>query len=80
MPEFKIAANLKPLFTLFQVNGVNIQGFANQDVVEILRNAGQVLHLTLVRRKTSSSAPVLEQPSDRGNGFPCPSPHHVVWI
>ncbi|ELK06212.1 InaD-like protein [Pteropus alecto] len=48
------------------VNGVNIQGFANQDVVEVLRNAGQVLHLTLVRRKTSSSASVLEQPSDRG--------------
>lgn len=75
-----MAANLKPLFNLFQVNGVNIQGFANQDVVEVLQNAGQVLHLTLVRRKTSSSASVLEQPSDRGNGFPCPSSHYVVWI
>ncbi|XP_062959711.1 inaD-like protein isoform X2 [Cynocephalus volans] len=47
------------------VDGVNIQGFANQDVVEVLRNAGQVVRLTLVRRKTPLSAP-LEQPSDRG--------------
>ncbi|XP_077005576.1 inaD-like protein isoform X2 [Tamandua tetradactyla] len=46
------------------VNGVNIQGFANQDVVEVLRNAGQVVHLTLVRRKTLSAE--LEWVSDRG--------------
>uniref|UniRef100_A0A2K5BUW0 PATJ crumbs cell polarity complex component n=1 Tax=Aotus nancymaae TaxID=37293 RepID=A0A2K5BUW0_AOTNA len=49
------------------VDGVNIQGFANQDVVEVLRNAGQVVHLTLVRRKTSSSTSPLEPPSDRGS-------------
>ncbi|KAB0363421.1 hypothetical protein FD754_007577 [Muntiacus muntjak] len=48
------------------VDGVNIQGFANQDVVEVLRNAGQVVHLTLVRRKTSLSASLCEGPSDRG--------------
>ncbi|XP_012494786.1 PREDICTED: inaD-like protein [Propithecus coquereli] len=48
------------------VDGVNIQGMANQDVVEILRKAGQVVRLTLVRRKTPSSAFPLEQPSDRG--------------
>ncbi|KAI4580067.1 hypothetical protein MJT46_001435 [Ovis ammon polii x Ovis aries] len=48
------------------VDGVNIQGFANQDVVEVLRNAGQVVHLTLVRRKTSLSASLHEGPSDRG--------------
>nr|XP_055218160.1 inaD-like protein isoform X3 [Gorilla gorilla gorilla] len=48
------------------VDGVNIQGFANHDVVEVLRNAGQVVHLTLVRRKTSSSTSPLEPPSDRG--------------
>ncbi|XP_046501324.1 inaD-like protein isoform X1 [Equus quagga] len=48
------------------VDGVNIQGFANQDVVEVLRNAGQVVRLTLARRKTSSSASPLELPSDRG--------------
>uniref|UniRef100_H0WLW5 InaD-like protein n=1 Tax=Otolemur garnettii TaxID=30611 RepID=H0WLW5_OTOGA len=47
------------------VDGVNIQGMANQDVVEVLRNAGQVVHLTLVRRRTSSSASPLERPPDR---------------
>lgn len=66
---------------------MNIQGFANQDVVEVLRNAGQVVHLTLVRRKTSSppsplveKPPLVEQPSDTGKGFHCPSPHFVVWV
>lgn len=49
------------------VDGVNIQGFANQDVVEVLRNAGQVVHLTLVRRKTSLSASPFEHSSSRGN-------------
>uniref|UniRef100_A0A8C0XWL5 PDZ domain-containing protein n=1 Tax=Castor canadensis TaxID=51338 RepID=A0A8C0XWL5_CASCN len=43
------------------VDGVNIEGFANQDVVEVLRSAGQVVHLTLVRRKTSSSVSLLER-------------------
>ncbi|XP_040834380.1 inaD-like protein [Ochotona curzoniae] len=52
---------------IIAVNGVNIQGFANQDVVEVLRHAGQVVHLTLARRKTSSSTYPLELPSDRGN-------------
>ncbi|XP_052032768.1 inaD-like protein isoform X1 [Apodemus sylvaticus] len=47
------------------VDGVNIQGFANQDVVEVLRNAGQVVQLTLVRRKTSLPASPFEQSSSR---------------
>ncbi|XP_016061383.1 PREDICTED: inaD-like protein, partial [Miniopterus natalensis] len=63
------------------VDGVNIQGFANQDVVEVLRNAGQVVHLTLVRRKTSSPAspvveqpPLVEQPSDTETVVEPPKP------
>ncbi|KAL4699697.1 hypothetical protein H8957_000451 [Semnopithecus entellus] len=55
------------------VDGVNIQGFANQDVVEVLRNAGQVVHLTLVRRKTSSSPP-LEPLSAGGTVVEPPKP------
>lgn len=49
---------------IIAVDGVNIQGFANQDVVEVLRNAGQVVQLTLVRRKTLLPATPHEQPSD----------------
>uniref|UniRef100_A0A452SRI4 PATJ crumbs cell polarity complex component n=1 Tax=Ursus americanus TaxID=9643 RepID=A0A452SRI4_URSAM len=61
------------------VDGVNIQGFANQDVVEVLRNAGQVVRLTLVRRKTSSSASPLEWPSDRGTAVePLDTPAHYL--
>lgn len=52
---------------IIAVDGVNIQGFANQDVVEVLRNAGQVVHLTLVRRKAPFSAPPPEQPTDKGS-------------
>ncbi|XP_054995087.1 inaD-like protein isoform X2 [Sorex araneus] len=51
---------------IIAVDGVNIQGFSNQDVVEVLRNAGQVVHLTLVRRKAPSSAPPPEQSEKRG--------------
>ncbi|XP_075413122.1 inaD-like protein isoform X2 [Tenrec ecaudatus] len=46
------------------VDGVNIQGFTNQDVVEVLRNTGQVVHLTLVRRKAPSPDSPLEPPSE----------------
>ncbi|TRZ20029.1 hypothetical protein HGM15179_007010 [Zosterops borbonicus] len=35
------------------VDGVNIQDFTNQEVVEALRNTGQTVHLTLLRRKPS---------------------------
>ncbi|XP_060062298.1 inaD-like protein isoform X2 [Erinaceus europaeus] len=51
---------------IIAVDGVNIQGFANQDVVDVLRNAGQVVQLTLVRRKVLPPASPYEQASDRG--------------
>ncbi|XP_064003102.1 LOW QUALITY PROTEIN: inaD-like protein [Pogoniulus pusillus] len=43
------------------VDGVNIQDYTNQEVVEALRNTGQTVRLTLLRRKSSSTAS-----SDRG--------------
>uniref|UniRef100_A0A8C2TKF0 InaD-like protein n=1 Tax=Coturnix japonica TaxID=93934 RepID=A0A8C2TKF0_COTJA len=36
------------------VDGVNIQDFTNQEVVEALRNTGQVVRLTLLRRRPST--------------------------
>lgn len=33
-----------------QVNGVNIQGYTNQQAVEVLRHTGQTVHLKLIRR------------------------------
>ncbi|XP_054067564.1 inaD-like protein isoform X3 [Rissa tridactyla] len=37
------------------VDGVNIQDYTNQEVVEALRNTGQTVCLTLLRRKPSST-------------------------
>ncbi|XP_027708595.1 inaD-like protein isoform X2 [Vombatus ursinus] len=46
------------------VDGVDIQGFANQDVIQALRKAGDTVHLTLVRTKASSSPLPLDRSLD----------------
>ncbi|XP_069718044.1 inaD-like protein [Phaenicophaeus curvirostris] len=46
------------------VDGVNIQDYTNQEVVEALRNTGQSVRLTLLRRKSSSTVSS-ERASDR---------------
>nr|XP_020848747.1 inaD-like protein isoform X2 [Phascolarctos cinereus] len=46
------------------VDGIDIQGFANQDVIEVLRKAGDTVHLTLVRPKVSSSPRPLDRSLD----------------
>ncbi|NXG59339.1 INADL protein, partial [Hemiprocne comata] len=46
------------------VDGVNIQDYSNQEVVEALRSTGQTVRLTLLRRKPSSSI-LSERPSER---------------
>ncbi|NXL48520.1 INADL protein, partial [Podilymbus podiceps] len=45
------------------VDGVNIQDYTNQQVVEALRNTGQTVRLTLLRRTPSTISS--ERPSDR---------------
>ncbi|XP_031459360.1 inaD-like protein isoform X2 [Phasianus colchicus] len=45
------------------VDGVDIQDFTNQEVVETLRNTGQVVRLTLLRRRPTVSS---ERCSDKG--------------
>ncbi|KFP13798.1 InaD-like, partial [Egretta garzetta] len=45
------------------VDGVNIRDYTNQEVVEALRNTGQTVRLTLLRRKPSTISS--ERPSDR---------------
>lgn len=41
-----VIGNCRPL----QVDGVNIQGYTNQQAVEVLRHTGQTVHLKLIRR------------------------------
>ncbi|XP_062437748.1 inaD-like protein isoform X2 [Rhea pennata] len=48
------------------VDGVNIQDYTNQEVVEALRNTGQTVRLTLLRNKLSSATLSSERPLDRG--------------
>lgn len=43
--SFRLALGL-PL----QVDGLNIQGYTNQQAVEVLRHTGQSVHLKLIRR------------------------------
>ncbi|XP_069644662.1 inaD-like protein isoform X5 [Haliaeetus albicilla] len=57
------------------VDGVNIQDYTNQEVVEALRNTGQTVRLTLLRRKPSSTI-YSERPSDRGR-VPLPPAHEL---
>ncbi|XP_071421995.1 inaD-like protein isoform X3 [Pithys albifrons albifrons] len=57
------------------VDGVNIQDYTNQEVVEVLRNTGQTVRLTLLRRKPSSAVSS-ERPSDRGR-VPLPPAHEL---
>ncbi|NXE51426.1 INADL protein, partial [Casuarius casuarius] len=47
------------------VDGVNIQDYTNQEVVEALRNTGQTVRLTLLRRRLSSATLSSERSLDR---------------
>ncbi|NWI21569.1 INADL protein, partial [Crypturellus soui] len=53
---------------IIAVDGVNIQDYTNQEVVEALRYTGQVVRLTLLRRKPAAALSS-ERPLDRGNPF-----------
>ncbi|OWK58091.1 InaD-like protein [Lonchura striata] len=57
------------------VDGVSIQNFTNQKVVEALRNTGQTVRLTLLRRKPSFAVSS-ETPSGRGR-VPLPPAHDL---
>ncbi|XP_045436199.1 multiple PDZ domain protein isoform X4 [Pipistrellus kuhlii] len=41
---------------IIAVDGTNLQGFTNQQAVEVLRHTGQTVHLTLMRKGTKQEA------------------------
>lgn len=43
---------------LSQVDGTNLQGFTNQQAVEVLRHTGQTVRLTLMRKGASQEAEI----------------------
>ncbi|KAF5912793.1 hypothetical protein HPG69_007783 [Diceros bicornis minor] len=46
---------------IIAVDGTNLQGFTNQQAVEVLRHTGQTVHLTLMRRGTKQEAELMAQ-------------------
>ncbi|XP_053555962.1 multiple PDZ domain protein [Bombina bombina] len=62
--EDRKAPHEKRGFAWHKVDGTNLQGFTNQQAVEVLRHTGQSVQLTLIRRgcKQESSVPQTEEP------------------
>ncbi|XP_030061270.1 inaD-like protein isoform X2 [Microcaecilia unicolor] len=50
---------------IIAVDGIDIQEFSNQEVLETLRNTGQIVHLTLARRKPPFGSFSVERSLDR---------------
>lgn len=50
------------------MDGVSLQGFTNQEVLEVMKQTGQTVHLTLVR-KIASPKPSLERSLDKGKDY-----------
>uniref|UniRef100_A0A803TPW7 PATJ crumbs cell polarity complex component n=1 Tax=Anolis carolinensis TaxID=28377 RepID=A0A803TPW7_ANOCA len=55
------------------VDGINIQNYTNQEVVEALRKTGPVVHLTLLRKKPLYPAFTSQRGLDTGINFKQPS-------
>ncbi|XP_062994192.1 inaD-like protein [Elgaria multicarinata webbii] len=51
---------------IIAVDGINIQNYTNQEVVEALRNTGPIVHLALLRKKPLHAAVSSERDLDRG--------------
>lgn len=49
------------MLLLSQVDGTNLQGFTNQQAVEVLRHTGPTVHLTLMRRGTKQEAELVSR-------------------
>uniref|UniRef100_A0A8D2DG67 Multiple PDZ domain protein n=1 Tax=Sciurus vulgaris TaxID=55149 RepID=A0A8D2DG67_SCIVU len=46
---------------IIAVDGTNLQGFTNQQAVEVLRHTGQTVHLTLMRRGTKQEGELMSR-------------------
>ncbi|KAM9461866.1 inaD-like protein isoform 3-T4 [Clarias gariepinus] len=47
------------------LNGVNLQGFTSQEVLDVMRQTGQTVNLTLLRKITSPKKPAMEISLDK---------------
>ncbi|KAK3561941.1 hypothetical protein QTP86_019064 [Hemibagrus guttatus] len=56
---------------IIALNGVNLQGFTSQEVLDVMRQTGQTVNLTLVRKIASPKKSAVEISLDKGK-------HHAV--
>ncbi|XP_062869408.1 inaD-like protein isoform X2 [Trichomycterus rosablanca] len=50
---------------IITLNGVNLQGFTSQEVLDVMKQTGQTIHLTLVRKIGSPKKPSVEISLDK---------------
>ncbi|XP_051979504.1 inaD-like protein isoform X2 [Xyrauchen texanus] len=50
---------------IIALNGVNLQGFTNQEVLEVMRQTGETVHLTLIRKIASPKRMHAEKSLDK---------------
>uniref|UniRef100_A0A8C1VLU8 PDZ domain-containing protein n=1 Tax=Cyprinus carpio TaxID=7962 RepID=A0A8C1VLU8_CYPCA len=51
---------------IIAVDGVNLQGFTNQEVLEVMKRTGDIVHLTLIRKINSPKRTAVEKSLDKG--------------
>eukprot|EP00063_Salmo_salar_P030196 XP_014005031.1 PREDICTED: inaD-like protein isoform X1 [Salmo salar] len=59
------SGNIRIYDRIIELDRVSLQGFTNQEVLEVMKQTGQTVHLTLVR-KIASPKPSLERSLDKG--------------
>ncbi|XP_055797067.1 inaD-like protein [Salvelinus fontinalis] len=59
------SGNIRIYDRIIELDGVSLQGFTNQEVLEVMKQTGQTVHLTLVR-KIASPKLSLERTLDKG--------------
>nr|XP_029510230.1 inaD-like protein isoform X2 [Oncorhynchus nerka] len=59
------SGNIRIYDRIIELDGVSLQGFTNQEVLEVMKQTGQTVLLTLVR-KIASPKPSLERSLDKG--------------
>ncbi|KAF6125821.1 multiple PDZ domain crumbs cell polarity complex component [Phyllostomus discolor] len=57
---------------IIAVDGTNLQGFTNQQAVEVLRHTGQTVHLTLMRRGAKQEAELESREDGTKDAVLCP--------
>ncbi|XP_067252158.1 inaD-like protein isoform X1 [Chanodichthys erythropterus] len=50
---------------IIALDGVNLQGFTNQEVLEVMKRTGDIIHLTLIRKITSPKRMAVEKSLDK---------------